>query len=152
MDARDAATGGAVADGSGDDEAAASCMNDPRVDHYVPNLTKLGQSGALKFILLASDPAPPALGSNKFSLKIVRADGSAVTGEVKPDLSMPDHHHPITVRPAMSFDSATVTYTADPVYLFMPGVWRVQFASYDGAADAGAPLDTGVFFFCVDMP
>jgi len=140
--------GGATIDTDG---AVVSCKDDPRVDTYTANLTKAGQRGVLTFTLVTSDPAPPGKGNNVVTVKITKADGSVVTGDVIPDLKMPDHGHPSSLKPIATFDPATQTYTVDPTYMFMAGVWRIQLDAYEGTADdAAVPLDSGVFMFCVE--
>jgi hypothetical protein len=32
----------------------------------------------------------------------------------------------------------------------MAGVWQITISAYEAAADAGAPLDSVSFFFCVE--
>jgi len=127
-----------------------SCEDDPRVDHYVANLKKPGQKGVYTFQLSQSDPAPPSKGSNKFVLSITDADGMAVGGALHVSLKMPDHGHGTSVMPVVTFDSATKSYTVDPLYLFMSGVWRIQFDAYAGDPDAGPPTDTAAFLFCIE--
>ena len=127
-----------------------SCDADPRVDTYTAHLTKTGVAGSLKFEIQSSDPAPPAKGGDTFVVKITDTSGQAMTGDLAVDLYMPDHGHGTTVEPVITFDPATSSYTLAPVYLFMPGVWRVRLTAYSGSADAGAPLDTGTFYFCID--
>lgn len=131
------------------DGSAVSCVTDPRVDVYTANLKKPGQLGVLTFTLVASDPAPPARGTNVLKLKIDK-DGAPVTGDLAAKLTMPDHGHPTSVQPIVTFDAPTATYTINPAFLFMPGVWRLEFDSYEAAADAGPPLDNGVYYFCIE--
>lgn len=148
---------GAGADAS-DDSAVAddaligevSCVDDTRVDHYTANLKKPGQKGIYTFQLSQSDPAPPAKGSNAFVLKIMGADGNAVSGQLLVSLKMPDHGHGTSVVPKVTFDAATASYTITPLYLFMAGVWRIQFDAYAGDPDAGPATDTVAFYFCVE--
>jgi len=127
-----------------------SCQDDPRVDHYVANLKKPGQKGVYTFQVSQSDPAPPAKGSNKFVVNITDADEKAVGGELRVSLKMPDHGHGTSVKPAITFDPATSSYTVDPLYLFMSGVWRIQLDAYAGDPDAGPPTDTVAFLFCIE--
>ncbi len=127
-----------------------SCTDDSRVDHYTANLKKAGQKGVYTFQLSQSDPAPPAKGSNAFVLKITGADGMALGGEMRVSLKMPDHGHGTSVKPEVTFDSSTSSYSVTPLYLFMAGVWRIQFDAYAADPDAGPPTDTAVFFFCVE--
>jgi len=132
------------------DGGTVSCTLDSRVATYTANLDRMGEQHVLKFTLVESNPAPPSRGVNVMKLKIAQADGTAVTGELLAKLNMPDHGHPTTVQPVITFDAATATYTIDPAYLFMPGVWRIEFDAYSASADAGAPLDTGIYYFCVE--
>jgi YtkA-like len=132
------------------DGAVVNCTNDPRVDTYVANLKKAGQQNVLTFTMVESTPAPPARGSNVMKLKITKADQTPVTGALQAKIKMPDHGHESSVQPTITLDPSTSTYTVDPAYLFMPGVWLLQFTSYEGAADAGAPLDIGSFYFCIE--
>jgi len=131
------------------DGSTVSCKGDPRVDVYTANLKRAGQRGMLTFTLVESNPAPPARGNNVLKLR-VEMDGTAVTGDLFAVLKMPDHGHNVQVQPEVTFDASTATYTIDPVYLFMAGVWRLQFDVYAFDSDAGVPIDTGVYFFCIE--
>jgi hypothetical protein len=133
----------------GDTEGTVSCEQDPRVDAY-QDLTRAGDLGALSFRLAQAEPAPPAKGNNTFHLDITDASGAPMAGSLKVDLKMPDHGHGTSVKPSVSFDPATGEWTIDPLYLFMPGVWRIQLEAYDGSASAGAPLDRTALFFCIE--
>jgi len=126
-----------------------SCSNDARVDTYTAKLAKLGDNGVLGFELTESDPAPPAKGANTWTLTITDADGNVMNGTLAVDLFMPDHGHGTSVPPVVSFDDASSRYTVKPVYLFMPGVWRISLDYYADPADK-KPLDTAVFYFCIE--
>ena len=128
---------------------AVSCVDDPRVDTYTARLTKPGAKNELTFELTSSTPAPPAKGGNTFAVSVTGADGTPMTGQLSIDLKMPDHGHGTTVTPAVSFDAATNQYVIAPVYLFMPGVWRVELDYFADPSDAKA-LDDAVFFFCIE--
>ena len=132
------------------DGSTVSCTTDPRVDVYTANLKKAGERGVLTFTLVESNPAPPARGTNVLKMR-VDMDGTAITGDgnLFASLKMPDHGHPTPVQPLVTFDASSATYTIDPAYLFMPGVWRLQFDAYVDS-DAGVPIDTGVYFFCIE--
>ena len=133
---------------SGDLAGTVSCEQDPRVDAY-QDLTKTGDLGVLTFRLAQLEPAPPAKGNNTFQLQISDSSGAPVDGALKVDLKMPDHGHGTSVKPQTTFDPATNEWTIDPLYLFMPGVWRIQLEAYAGAASA-APLDRTALFFCIE--
>jgi hypothetical protein len=49
----------------------------------------------------------------------------------------------------VTFDESTDQYVIVPVYLFMPGVWRVELDYYTDASDTHT-LDEAVFFFCIE--
>ena len=144
-----ACSGDSSAPDAGDAEGTVSCEQDPRVDPY-QDLAKAGDLGVLSFRLAQAEPAPPAKGNNTFHLDITDASGIPIEGALKVDLKMPDHGHGTSVKPKVSFDPATSEWTVDPLYLFMPGVWRIQLEAYGGAASAGAPLDRTALFFCIE--
>ncbi len=143
-------------DKSSDDDETVSCRFDPRVDNYVPNLDRMGDLGLLSFRLLDSDPAPPAKGNNTFHVQIRDAQGAPASAQLGIDLKMPDHGHGTPVKPQITLDPASASFTVTPVYLFMGGVWRVELQAYaDGAPSAASasnavPLDRAGFFFCVE--
>ena len=131
-----------------DPEGLVSCTNDPRLDVYASGLEKAGELGALTFRFSDFEPAPPAKGSNTFHLALSDASGAAVSGDVAVDLLMPDHGHGTTITPRVEFDAALGTYTISPLYLFMPGVWRIEFEAF--AAGEAAALDRVTLHFCVE--
>src|SRR5438270_5475269 len=73
-----------------------SCDGDPRVDTYVANLAKKSQAG-MQVMLVASDPAPPIVGNNTWTLKVTDAGGAPVTADVTVATWMPDHGHTASV-------------------------------------------------------
>jgi hypothetical protein len=116
------------------------------VDTYVANLAKVSASGNLKVTLVSSDPAPPAVGTNTWSIHVADGAGASMSGAPITIASfMPDHGHGSSVR-AVITPQADGNYSVTPVYLFMPGVWRVTFAL--PATDA-APVEQVQFFFCI---
>ena len=136
---------GAVADAQAGD-AIVTCQNDARVDTYAANLAKASTSGSLKITLVSSDPAPPSVGTNTWTLHVTDAAGAPISNAPLTIASfMPDHGHGSSVK-AVITAQADGNYSVTPLYLFMPGVWRITF-SLPGA-DAAPPEDV-VFFFCV---
>jgi hypothetical protein len=133
-------SGSAPHDG-GPDSDVVSCQNDPRVDTYVANLTKKPVSGTYQITLMNGDPAPPAIGVNTWQIKAEDATGSPMT-----DLNvvpfMPDHGHGTSVKAAITAQPDG-TLSVTPLYLFMGGVWRVEF----NPASRTDPVD---FYFCID--
>jgi hypothetical protein len=122
------------------------CTTDPRVLQYAPNLTVTSASGALDFILLNSNPAPPAAETNVWAMKITNSSGVSqpdVTANVVP--FMPDMGHGTSIVPSMT-SNGDGTYAVQPLYLFMAGVWTITFTT----VPASGPSDSAVFFFCVE--
>jgi hypothetical protein len=120
-----------------------TCQNDPRAMTYAPGLSVTSTSGTTKYVLLSADPAPPARGTDTWSIKITDAAGTAQPGLTVGVLPfMPDHGHGTSVNAAVTGGSGG-TYSVTPLYFFMPGVWRITF--WIGSNQA----DVGEFFFCV---
>src|SRR5712691_12280736 len=119
-----------------------NCASDPRVATYAPNLTVDSASAGMKFVLLSSDPAPPAKGTDTWAIKVTDAAGQPL-----PSLSlsvvpfMPDHGHFSPVTPQVTSNGGG-NYTVGNIYFFMPGVWKTTFTS-------ASPSDTANFFFCI---
>lgn len=158
-----AASGAAVSCGSADEgdgsvdksvlpAGTVSCAEDERIDTYTANLDKPGALGVLSFRFSDLTPAPPAKGANTFHVRVTDASGANMQGDLHVALTMPDHGHGTQVKPVVSFDAASGEYTVTPLYLFMAGVWRIEFDAYAGSADAPAatPLDRAVLYFCIE--
>jgi len=128
-------------------EGLVSCQNDARVRAYVPGMVAEGVAGALRFRLLDSAPTPPGKGNNKLTFEVLTVAGASATVTLKTNLKMPDHGHPTPVLPTVTYDAGR--YTLTPVFMFMPGVWRLDLSAYEGD-DAGPPVDTAALFFCVE--
>jgi hypothetical protein len=129
-----------------------SCTDDARLDVYTDNMQKAGELGLLDFRFSDFVPAPPAKGSNTFNVQLTGVSGP-VPGGLEVELFMPDHGHGSSIEPEISLDSASGTYTVTPLYLFMPGVWRVTFDALSSEAlssEAPAPIDTVDLHFCIE--
>ena len=147
---------------AGSDEAnpgapvdSVSCSADPRLDTYTGELDKPGELGLLSFRFFDLTPTPPAKGANIFHVRVSNAEGDVMQNGLRVDLRMPDHGHGTSVEPVISFDAALGAYTITPVFLFMPGVWRIEFEAVDAPSDApalddAALLDSTVLHFCVE--
>src|SRR5436309_2379436 len=71
-----------------------SCQTDSRVDTYVANLTKKSAPmGTMQVTLVASDPAPPIVGTNAWTVKVADSTGAAIASDVTVATWMPDHGH-----------------------------------------------------------
>lgn len=125
-----------------------NCQNDSRVMAYAPNLSVTSPSGR-RFILMQSDPAPPAKGTDTWTMRVQDSSGTTLPSLplwIDPNMGvwMPDHGHGPSVHASVTANGDG-TYTVAPLYFFMPGVWRVTIKS---APDAG-PNDSAIFYFCV---
>jgi hypothetical protein len=119
-----------------------NCTNDPRVAAYAPNLTVNSTGGGMEFVLVSSDPAPPAKGTDTWALRVTNMSGQPMSGlSLSAVLFMPDHGHFSPVTPQITSNGGG-NYTATNLYFFMPGVWRITFSS-------ASPSDTAVFQFCI---
>ena len=129
--------------GAGDSGAVVSC-NDSREQTYTPNMQQAGASAVFTFVLVSSDPAPPANDTNTWVLQVLDASGQPVKDATFPSLkiTMPTMTHDTT--PAQVTNNGDGTYTFTPLYFFMAGLWQVAIA-----AQSGSQKDTTSFFFCV---
>jgi len=126
-----------------------SCTADARLDSYTGELDKAGEQGTLSFRFFDLEPAPPAKGSNTFHVQVTDS-GGPMQGDLRVDLRMPDHGHGTSVEPVITLDPAVSTYTVKPLYLFMPGVWRLDFEVYGSDAEDAPLLDSVALHFCVE--
>jgi hypothetical protein len=125
-----------------DSSGLVSC-DDPREQAYSAGMQQAGASGVFTFKLVSSTPAPPADETNVFVLEVLDSGGQPVTGAtitVTPTMPLMSHGTiPVTVSP-----NADGSYTLQPVYLFMGGLWEIAVH-----ATASSKTDTTSFFFCV---
>lgn len=146
--------GGADVDASDPDALIGAVVCAPAtypIDMYAADMVRVGENQVVTFQLVKSDLAPPQLGTNTWTLKIAKNNGQMPDGDVIAHASMPLHAHPASLQPVVTFDSASGTYTATPVYLFMVGYWKVEFTVFDGPQGANSTaIDVGAFNFCVD--
>jgi hypothetical protein len=121
-----------------------TCQNDPRAMTYAPGLSVTSTSGSRKYVLLSSNPSPPARGTDTWTIRITDAAGTAQPGlSVSVLPFMPDHGHGTSVNASVTANTDG-TYKVDPLYFFMPGVWRITFAVPPNQLN-----DVGEFFFCI---
>jgi hypothetical protein len=124
----------------------AACADPPPGDEprcegepYAPGATVEADGGA-RVTLLAADPDPPARFTNRWMVLVVDGDDRIVTAAgVTVTTFMPEHGHagpPVTVT-----QIAEETLRVEPVELWMPGTWHVDFHVGD---------DVARFEVCVD--
>jgi YtkA-like len=107
-------------------------------------MSKVGSAKALTFILIAANPAPPAIDDNTWTVKVLDSSGSPLSdATLSIKTWMPDHGHGSPETP-MGTPNVDGTYSVEPLYLFMDGLWQITIA-----AQAGAVSDTATFSFCV---
>ena len=136
--------------GSSSDSDTIGCTNDPRGEDFTPNLTHKGDSGMLSFVIAGSNFSPPAIDDNSWTLKVLDASGQPVKdadltfpkGVHPSDPWMPDHPH--GAHAAMAVNKHDGTYTVEPLYFSMGGIWSTYVA-----ATSGSVTDSTTFTFCV---
>lgn len=133
--------------GGGDTDSSTRCALRTDIDTYSANMTKKGEKGALSFVLVESNPAPPGRTENVWKVKITGADGMPITTGLAVDVRMPEHGHNSTIPPKFTYDAASGTFIIDPVYLHMTGKWRIRL---DIVSADSTLVDGAEFFFCLD--
>lgn len=139
---------------SGDDEtgattsttssASVTCEHDARVMTYSAKMAQPGDKGIFQVVLVEGDPAPPGRGTNTWTIRVLDAQGKPVAAPtVTVEPFMPDHGHGTSVKPSVT-PGADGTFTIAPLYLFMPGVWKITLTITTATA-----TDTAAFWFCV---
>jgi hypothetical protein len=108
-------------------------------------MSEVGASKALTFILVGSSPAPPAIDDNIWTVKVLDPSGAPATNATFSSIKtwMPDHGHGSPETP-MATPDLDGTYTVQPLYLFMNGLWQITFT-----VQVGAVSDTATFSFCI---
>lgn len=133
--------------GHGADAAPVNCEIETRDDDYVAGLAKVG-AGGLEFVLVESTPAPPSKGNNAWHLRVADDAGAPLPGlTVQVTPFMPDHGHGTPVAVEVTELAEPGEYQADPVNLWMPGLWEV---TIDVEDPAGAVTDSVIFRFCIE--
>jgi len=143
--------GGGGCESSSDD--VLPCADDGRAEDYVAGMSETGTAG-YTLTLMDSNPGPPALGDNRWSIEITDPAGNTAPGlELEVSTLMVDHEHRSPIRPTI-LDNGEGRYVVDPVNLFMPGYWEVTFDVVDPGETAAqsddVALDAVVLKICVD--
>jgi hypothetical protein len=124
------------------DAGTVNCQNDSRVFTYTPNLSVAAPSG-MKYILVQSNPAPPARGLDTWTLKVTDAAGTPQPGlSVQIRTIMPEHGHGSSTTPIIT-NQGGGNYLVSQLNLFMAGVWKITFSN------SPAFTDSVDFWFCV---
>ncbi len=141
-----AACGGGNADDDRPDSGF-NCALDQRDEEFIAGMEKTGENG-LTFRLVSSDPAPPQRNDNLWVIEVEDGDGPLVGATVDVIPFMPDHNHGTPTPAVISDGDADGEYIADPVNLFMPGIWEITIEATP-AGGTGVDTDEAVFVFCV---
>jgi hypothetical protein len=144
-----AACGG---NGAGDDvsdpDAAFSCATEERGETFSAGMNKTGAKG-ITFTIVSSDPAPPARDNNAWVIAVEDDTGPLVGATLSVKPFMPDHNHGTSIPTNISAGDVDGQYDANPVNMFMPGVWEITINATPAGGGA-ADKDSVVFTFCVD--
>lgn len=126
-----------------------TCDTETRAMPYLPGMHVASSAGAFELKLLASVPGPPVKGNNTWSVEIDDGTSGAPLDGLVVSVSpwMPDHGHgtePVVVTPM----GGSGRYSLMPVYLYMSGLWQVQFGikSVDGVSPT---QDQAVLPICI---
>jgi hypothetical protein len=126
------------------------CQGDLTVQTYSPGMGQMGTDGNFRFELVSATPTPVTTGTEVWVIKITDAGGTPVTDATFPVSTLPN---PRPWMPYHGHGTATVTvtnnhdgtYTFNPMYLFMEGLWET-----DIVIEADGKTDATKFFFCLD--
>lgn len=127
-------------DDTGDDTEV-NCATETRDDDFIAGMSKDGD--VFTFRLMDSVPAPPDKGDNTWTIRIEDGGEGVADLDVDVSLNMPDHGHgtPIPVEITNEGDG---DYAADPLNMWMPGLWDATVTAAEGGEN-----DSVTFSFCV---
>lgn len=110
-------------DGGDDDGSAGVDPTSPEAgDTYVAGLEKAGAQLTVR--LVEALPAPPEKGDNRWILEVQAGDAMRDDCELVLTPDMPAHNHG-TWKDVVVTPQGEGRYEADPVFLFMPGLWEI---------------------------
>jgi hypothetical protein len=134
------------------DSGSFGCTGYPGVETLAVNLTHMGNSGKMSFVIANAQFIPPEAQTNWWTLKILDAAGQPVKDAnvtfpipagFMSDPWMPQHAHGDPLIPTAT-NHHDGTYTLGQLYLFMGGVWSLKVD-----AQAGSTTDSTTFTVCV---
>lgn len=131
-------TGCGSDDGSSGHDSGHEHVEEGEHDHYVAGMSRTSEAGAFD-VSFRSEPGPPAMGLNVFTLGIALPDGTPATGaDVEVTPSMPSHGHGSDRTPSVS-ETAPGVYRVENVSLQMMGIWEIAIdITADGTTDSVA--------------
>lgn len=144
---------GAAGCGSPPDPSTAqnfiTCATESRAVPYTPGISVTSDGRVFTVKLLSSMPATPVRGQNEWLVEIDEAASGAPLSDLEITVTpwMPDHLHgtrPVVVTPG----NDPGTYRLKPVYLYMSGLWQIQFSIVAPTVGAGT-IDTAQIPLCI---
>ncbi len=94
-------------------------------DVYADGLMKMGHMGNFHVMLMGADPAPPDVGDNTWTLRVMDTEQNPIDGaKVTVTPYMPLHGHGTSPADYTATFGEDGTYQVGPFDLFMPGVWE----------------------------
>lgn len=95
------------------------------VDVYADGLMKMGHNENFHVMLMGADPAPPDVGDNVWTIRVMDTDDNPVDGaKVTVTPFMPAHGHGTSPADFTGTFTENGTYEVGPMDLFMPGKWE----------------------------
>lgn len=114
---------------------------------YTAGIQARGKDGLITVTLDDSNPAPPSVGNNDWTIDVKDAEGKPIAGaKVQFYLWMPAHQHTSARNPIIS-DNSDGSYDAKDVSFNMSGLWQVtvKVTSADGSM-----TDSAMFTLCAE--
>jgi hypothetical protein len=144
-------------DGASVADAGYNCELEMRDDDYSMGMSRVG-AGGYEVILVEGTPAPPGKGDNSWQLQVLDPAGTPQDGLAVHVLPcMPDHGHGTPIEAVVTAAGADGGYTAAPINLWMPGLWRVTIGLEQAAVQVPDPcanrtwdVDVVQLTFCID--
>lgn len=123
------------------------CAADSGAVAYAVGLTQAAADGKVTITFADAEPAPPAKGSNTFTIDVTDDEGQPISGAaITVQVCMPLHGHCATVTPTVTAGSQAGRYVVDKVDLFMPGLWTITFT----VTPSGGTADPVTVSFCIE--
>ncbi len=95
-------------------------------DTYHAGLSRAGEAG-LQIEFVDAVPAPPDRGDNAWTIELSEGGAPVDDCELTVTPFMPQHGHGTSAVPEITSMEAAGQYHIEPVNLFMPGLWEVDF-------------------------
>jgi hypothetical protein len=124
--------------------ATFDCEAETRDEDFFAGMSKTGANGT-EVILIDSLPSPPGRGDSTFTIELRDENNDLIEGASLGLVPfMPDHNHGTPIDAEITpIEGSPGRYKAQPVNLWMPGVWEITM-------EVTAPVEDEVLFtFCI---